>query len=205
MRAVAIGTAVLCAALAAPPAATFDVDPGVRVVLLSDLHFSTSDLNDLERGKLVKRSVDTPAYGEVAVAGAERIDAQKAAFIDRVRDIERFKRGPEILQIGRFSSPPVLSDLDRLTVDEADFDVRSCRVGDCPVRLPAATIRRFQDEIDPRSPDEQLKTADLFKHVLLDNVVAYQSGSSVGRILSYDDGPQPIRPVEEFEGVLADE
>jgi len=202
MRAVSIGTAVLCASLAA---AAGDVDPAVRVALVNDLYFSSSDLNDLERGKLVKRSVDTPAYGEVAVAGAERIDAPKAAFIDRVRDIERFKRGPEILQIGRFSSPPVPSDLDRLTVDAADFDVRSCHVGDCPVRLPAGTIRRFQDGIDPRSPDEQLRTADLFKRVLLDNVVAYESGSSVGRILSYDDGSQPIKPVQEFEGVLADE
>jgi len=201
-RRVAIGTAVLSFLLAAP---ANDMDPDVRRVLVNDLHFSTSDLNDLERGKLVKRSVDAPASGEVAVAGAERVNAPKAAFIDRVRDIERFKRGPEILQIGRFSTPPVLSDLDRLTVDKDDFDVRGCRVGDCPVRLPSATIRRLQDEIDPKAPDVQLRTADLFKRVLLDNVVAYESGTTAGRILSYDDGSQPIKPVEEFEGVLADE
>ena len=173
-------------------------------MLTRDLHFSASELNDLEHDKIVKHSVDASAAGEVAVAGAVRIAAAKSAFVDRVRDIERFKRGPEILQIGRFSSPPVLADLDRLTVDRDDFDVRECRVGDCPVRLPAATIKRFRDEIDVKSPDAQRRTADLFKRVLLDEVIAYESGGS-GRILSYDDGPAPIKPVQEFAGVLADD
>ena len=187
---------------AGPPGG--DIDPEVRAVLTRDLGFSTSDLADVERGRIVKHSVDAPASGEIAVAGAVRVDAPKSAFVDRVRDIERFKKSPEILQIGKFSSPPALADLDRLTVDRDDFDVRSCRVGDCGVRLPAATIRRFQEEIDPKSPDVQRRTADLFKRVLLDTVAAYESGGP-GRILSYDDGPKAIKPQEEFEGILANE
>jgi len=55
-------------------------------------------------------------------------------------DITRFKSGEEILQIGRFSDPPALEDLATLTVGPDDFDVRSCRVGDCGIRLPAAAI-----------------------------------------------------------------
>jgi len=40
--------------------------------------------------------------------------------------------------------------------------------------------------------------------VLLDEVLAYETGGR-GRMLSYDDGPDPIHPVEELDGVLADE
>ena len=92
-------TAAVCAALAlaldalttaAAPAA--DIDPDVRRVLARDLRFSTSDLNDLERDKVVKHSIDSQAPGEVAVAGGVRVNASKYAFIARVRDIERFKR-----------------------------------------------------------------------------------------------------------------
>ncbi|HEV3141254.1 MAG TPA: hypothetical protein VGY57_12090 [Vicinamibacterales bacterium] len=193
----------LCAAAAIAISAG-DIDPDVSAVLSRDLHFSAAELADLERGKIVKHSIDAQAAGEVAVAGAVRIGAPKSAFVGRVRDIERFKRGPEIMQIGRFSDPPVRADLDRLTVDKDDFDVRTCRVGHCDVRLPAAIIKRFQDEIDPKSPDVQRRTAELFKQVLLEEVIAYETGGP-GRILSYDDGPKPIRPVEEFEGILGDE
>ena len=181
-----------------------DIDPDVRRVLARDLRFSTTELNDLERDKIVKHSIDSQAPGEVAVAGGVRVHASKYAFIARVRDIERFKRGPEILQIGRFSDPPVLADLDRLTVERDDFDARTCRVADCDVRLPAAAIRRFATEIDPKSPDVQQRTADLFKRVLLDAVIAFETGGA-NRIASYDDGPRPIKPAEEFDGILANE
>jgi len=198
-----LAAAAVFAAVAAG-APSDDIDPGVRGVLTRSLRFSSNELADLARGKIVKHSIEDPAAAEVAVAGGVRIDAPKSAFIDRVRDIERFKKGPEILQIGRFSSPPAAADLDRLTVDRDDFDVRECRVGDCPIRLPADVIRRFQQEIDPKAPDVQQRTEALFKQVLLDAVTAYVTGGP-GRIASYDDESTSIKPAEEFDGVLAGE
>ncbi|HMD36465.1 MAG TPA: hypothetical protein VKH42_15920, partial [Vicinamibacterales bacterium] len=190
--------------VAVASAASDDIDPGVLGVLTRNLRFSTNELADLARGKIVGHSIDGPAAGEVAVAGGVRVDAPKSAFIDRVRDIEHFKKGPEILQIGRFSSPPAPADLDRLTVDTDDFDVLECRVGDCPIRLPADVIRRFQQEIDPKAPDVQRRTEALFKQVLLDAVTAYVAGGP-GRIASYDDESKSIKPAEEFDGILAGE
>ena len=106
--------------------------------------FSSGELADLSRGQVVKRGLPSRAPGEIAVAGAVRIRAQKSAFFARVRDIVRFKSGEGVLQIGRFSTPPVLEDLAALTIDKDDFDPRSCRVGDCGVRLPAAMIERVR-------------------------------------------------------------
>ena len=179
-----------------------DIPPDVRTILSRDLKFSAAELADLALGKVVKHGIETTAAGEVAVAGAVRVKAPKAAFLERVRDIERFKRSPNVLQIGRFSIPPSLDDISTLTVDKADFDVLACRVGDCPVRLPADLIRRFQQEIDPKAPDAQARGAALFKHLLIDDVKAYVTGQS-GRMLQYDDGSRPIRPVDEFASLLA--
>src|SRR5581483_6161807 len=197
----AIVAALALTVLAPPPN---DIDPAVREVMLRSLRFSASELSDLQSGKLVRHSNDTNASGELAVVGAVRVHASKQRFLDRVRDIVEFKRGPDVLQIGRFSNPPTLQDLAALTVDKDDFDVRTCRVGDCAVRLPAETIRRFQREIDASAADAQERTAALFKQVLLDHVIAYAEGVPSGRITEYDDGDKPIRPGDEFDGVLRD-
>src|SRR5260221_13788967 len=59
------------------------------------LRFTTSELADLERGRIVKHGLPSPTPGELAVAGAVRVNAPKAAFFPRVRDIPRFKSGPD--------------------------------------------------------------------------------------------------------------
>jgi hypothetical protein len=189
----------LCAGIAASP--NPDINPDVRAVLAHDLKFSNEDLAKLERDNAVSHGLDTSTAGEVALAGAVKVHATKAEFFARVRDIARFKQSPDVMQIGRFSNPPTAADLAPLTVDRDDFDVRTCRVGDCGVRLPAAVIRRFQQEIDPAAPDAQERGAALFKQVLLDDVTAYVTGGPA-RMLQYDDGPRPIRPVDEFESLL---
>jgi hypothetical protein len=189
------------AAIALVAAAAPGIAPAVREVLSHALKFSAAELAELERGKIIKRALDKTSPGEVAVAGAVRVNAGREKFLNRFRDIAQFKRGPGVLQIGRFSNPPAIGDLDALTIDKSDFDARSCRLRDCNVRLAAATIRRFQQEIDWSAPDADRRAAALFKQVLLEQVRAYLSGSS-DRFIQYDDDKRPVRPVEEFAGIL---
>jgi hypothetical protein len=182
-------------------AADSDIDVAIRGVLTRYLRFTSSELADLQAGKVVRHGLDSTAAGELGVVGAVRINAPKTKFLTRVRDIVRFKRGPDVLQIGRFSHPPTIDDLAPLTVAPADFDVRDCQVGDCDVRLPAAVIERLPREIDLRAPDVQQRAAARFKQVLLDDVTAYVTGGP-GRFQQYDGGSRPIRPLDEFDGVL---
>ena len=195
--------AAIVGLLCAGGAATQDpgIEAHVRAVFATTLGFSDKELADLRRGQVVRHGLPSRTPGEVAVAGAVRIRAPKASFFARVRDIARFKSGPEVLQIGRFSNPPVLDDLAALTIDKDDFDPRSCRVGDCGIRLPAALIERFGREIDARAPDAQARGAALFKRILLEDISAYVSGAD--RMTQYDDGSKPIRPRDELEGILA--
>jgi hypothetical protein len=175
--------------------------PDLRAVLLHDFKFTPSDLGDLEHGRVIKRAFGATSPGEIAVVGATRVKVSKETFVERFRDIARFKAGSDVLQIGRFSSPPALEDLAPLTIDKADFDGRACRVGDCGVRLPADSIRRFQKEIDWTAPDADSRAAALFKQMIFDNVRAYLAGAP-DRIAEYNDDKRPIRPIEEFAGLL---
>jgi hypothetical protein len=195
VAAIVLSSAVLSAAPAS------EIDLTVRGVLTRHLRFGAVELVDLEHGKVVKHSIDTDAPGEVAVAGAVRVNVPKTRFLERLRDIERFKRGPEVVQIGRFSNSPVISDLAPLTVAAEDFDPRGCRVGDCSIRLPADVIQRVGREIDANAPDAQEKAGALFKQVLFEQVKSYVSGAG-GRIVQFDSSSKPIRPVDDFAGVL---
>jgi hypothetical protein len=168
-----------------------DINHDVRAVLTRYLRFTTTELYDLHRGKIVKHSIDTDAPGELPVAGAVRVNVPKKAFLDRVRDIIRFKNSPDVLQIGRFSDPPTLQDLAALTIGKEDFDAANCHVGNCDVRLPADMIRQF----------ERGRPAEYLKQILFDDIVAYVNGAP-GRMRQYDDGEKPIRPIEEFNALL---
>ena len=189
---------VVLTAIAARPVET---NEDLRNVLVKHFRFSSSDLGDLERGRVIRRALDGAAAGEVAVVGAVRVSARVETFVARARNIEEFKRGPDVLQIGRFSSPPQLDDLRRLTIDKDDLDLRKCRVGSCDIRLPAAVIGRFQREIDWKAPGADARAAALFKKVLLAHVRAYIGGGP-GGIAAYEDEKRVVRPIDEFAALL---
>ena len=189
------------ATLVAPDRTVSDLQPDLHTLVVRDLKFSAGEVADLEHGSIVRHTLPATAPGEVAAVGAVRIHASKARFAAAYRDIVHFKRNPGVLEIGRFSNPPQLSDLESLTINHDDFDLRGCRIGDCDIRLPAAAIRRFEKEIDWKRPDADAKAALLFKQMLLDNVRSYVSGGP-GRITQYDDDKMPVLPVEDFQGLL---
>ena len=198
-------TAVIVLALAATMAAAerpwSDLQPELHDLLVAHLKFSPGEIADLERGKIVRHMLPPTSAGEMAVVGGVRIRANKEQLLVAYRDIVRFKRNASVLQIGRFSNPPDLSDLDALTITKDDFDLRDCRVGRCDIRLPAEGIHRFAAEVDWSRPDADARAAAMFKQMLLDNVRAYIAGGP-GRITEYDDEPEPVRPVEDFHAVL---
>ncbi len=192
----ALGTAVT----AAVPRSS-DLQPALHQLLVHDLRFSDNDISDLEHGKVVRHTLPATSQGEVAAVGGIRIRAPRERFAAAYRDIVRFKRGENVLQIGRFSTPPELSDLDSLKTTRDDFDLRECRVRDCDIRLPAGEIQRIQREIDWRAPDADARAAVLFKQILVDHVRAYEAGGP-GRITQYDDDEEPKLPMEDFQAVL---
>ncbi|MBW8866102.1 MAG: hypothetical protein JF610_02035 [Acidobacteria bacterium] len=201
-RAAAPIALLLAAMLSLQPATPLDFDRALRDVLTRSLQFTATELAELQRGHAVKHSLEARSPGEFGVAGAIKVSAGKGAFLDAARDIVRFKTGPEILQIGRFSAAPVIEDLAALSVDKADFDPSQCRVGDCNIRLPADVIQRITKEIDLTGRTAQEEAAAWLKQVLLADVQAYVSGGP-GRFAEYSDDDRPIRPIDDFAGVLA--
>lgn len=179
--------AVIAAALALPTAAV-QVDPQeARALVQSTLALSDREVALLEQGRSIVKTLSGSSKREVTTAGAVRISASAADFVAQFRTLEGFRRSSFIRQIARFSDPPRAADLDALELEEDDVTaLRSCRVGDCDMRLPADAIRRFAREIDWRSPSAPARAAALYKSLLLEYLVEYQRGG-IERLVTYGD------------------
>jgi hypothetical protein len=139
--------ALACVNAALLAAADSDIDVAIRGVLTRYLRFTTSDLADLQAGKVVRHGLDSTAAGEVGVVGAVRINAPKAKFLTHVRDIPDSRAAPTWCRSVDSAGRRRLDDLAALTVEAADFDSRS---------MPGWQLRRMA----PRGGDSACRTGD---------------------------------------------
>ena len=139
----------------------------------------------------------------MAAFGAVRVTAKKDVYLDRLRNVAVFRKGPSTIQIGRFHTPPVIADLDALTLEDGDFDAaRKCKPGDCDLKLARSALDRIQKEMDWKAPDARARATQLTKQMLVEYVSAYLRGGTA-EMATYVDNAAPLETAAEFRKVLA--
>ena len=176
-------------------------DPA-KSFLTTALGLSAGDLNRLDRGEVVARTLDVKNKREVATLGVVRINTSPGQYVERMSDIAAFKKTADVLQIGTFSDVPRLSDVTALTIEDADLkQLRTCRVDDCDLRLPAEAIDHVHKEIDWRAPDASSKASLLVRQLLVEYVARYrQSGMKAS--MEYADRAPRLNVAREFASLL---
>jgi hypothetical protein len=183
--ALALAVSVAHPGLAAPQAPTPEDELST---LLGRLGFGQNDLQDLLHGKVISRGLDTEAAGEIAIAGAVRVEVPREYFLARIRDIADFKRDNAVLELGVFSDPPQLADLDPLTLSDDDLHaLRRCRPGHCDLKLSAEAMSRLDGSVEWRAPDASETATRVFKSMLLDRTRAFLAGG-LSALPPYADG-----------------
>ena len=145
-----------------------------RDLLRAIAGFTDPEWAAVERGDAVSKLLDTDAR-EVAVVGAVRITGRREQLVARSRDLQTLKSSL-VLDVGRFGAVPDPSDLERVTLDERSLDLRACQSGDCPVRLSAADVGRFQREVNWSAPDWRNQSMAVWRSVLANYARAYLAG-----------------------------
>jgi hypothetical protein len=139
--------------------------------------------------------------GEIAVFAASKLTAQPEALVRWTHAIEALKRSPLVVAIRRFSQPPVLSDLDTLTLDDVDLDgIRRCEPGDCSVKLAAHEIESLRKAAERGAYWKSVVQSE-FRRVVLSRVKKFQAEGLAG-LPPYADQDDPALPREEFAGIL---
>jgi hypothetical protein len=190
---------VVLAVVPAPGAATFDP---ARTFLMTAFHLSKAEIERLDGGQVVARTLEVKNRREVATLGIVRIQTSPSKYVQRLADITAFKRTEGVLQIGTFSDPPQLGDVASLNVEEGDLKrLRECRVEDCEVRLTADGIERVQRDVDWNAPDASQTASRLVLQLLVDYVARYrQSGTAAA--MEYANRAPRLNVGREFASLI---
>ena len=173
-----------------------------REVLRDHATFTTGDLSLLEQGQMVAKLLAVKDKREVAVCGVVKLEVPLEAFLQATRDNVGRRTNQAILQIGKFSNPPTIEDLQTLTLENRDIeDLKQCVVGGCALKMPAAMIERVRREVDWAAPDYRLKATQLFKSMLMDYVRDYLARGDAA-LMEYNDRSQAVHLDEEHRSLL---
>jgi hypothetical protein len=193
---VAVGGAL---APAASPVPQVPADP--FAFFKPEVTLTPEERRAIDRGEA---RVKILSHGErdVAVFGVTPVNISADRLVAWVRRIERMKESPATLAVGRFSDPPRLADLDRLTIDDDEmWDVQQCRPGDCHIRLSAEEMARLRREVSGPTAQWRPRMQGTFRQILLERVLAYQARGFAG-LPTYEDKAPSRQTADAFNVVF---
>src|SRR5579862_8649357 len=127
---------LLCAAAATLLAQAGPSD--LQAFLKTRLAFTPLELGELDHGQIVVKLPPTAEQREVAAFAVTRLHVPLEFYINKFQDIVNFKKSDNVLQVGKFSNPPRLEDLNALSLEPADIEaIRQCHINKCDVKMPA--------------------------------------------------------------------
>jgi hypothetical protein len=155
----------------------------------------------LEGGQVIVKTT-TDDENEVSVAGAARIRATKEQIERYFDQYMRYEDGSVVLQVGRFSNPPVLEDVSRLRLEDADIDaLRECKPGNCDVKI-GASFAQLRAGIDWGAPDYRERVNALVRQRIVDYVKAYMEKGDAA-LVTYGDKAEPVSLARQWQALLA--
>jgi hypothetical protein len=168
---------------------------------------SQARLTDAERatvtaGAPVTKLLDADPATEVAVFGMVWVTAPPRVYIDAVTDIETFERGESFRVTKKISEPARIEDFAALELPDEDLqDLKTCRPGDCELKVSQASLDRFRKEVNWSKPSARADAERLFRQVAVDYVNAYREGGNA-RLAVYRDAARPTFVAAEFESLV---
>ena len=153
-------------------------------------------------GEPVTQLLESDPAKEVAIFGAVWVAAPIARYVEAVKNIEEFEKGDNFLVTKRISNPPRFEDFDRLSLPPDDVaDLRTCKVGDCELKLGEAALVRIQKETDWSKPTATADVERSIRRLAFDYVTAYREGGN-SRLAIYRDAARPTFVAQEFAAML---
>jgi hypothetical protein len=179
-------------------------DPGAAAAhdfLAGQLRLTSDDIDRLDRGRIVSRTLEPTDRKDIAAVAVVRVDAPKERLIERFRRIDAFDGGALMMEAGRFGTPPAMDDLAGLTLEDEDMEaLRRCRPGSCKMKMSEESIRRLAD-VDWASADARSQATRVLKTMILEYASRYVAEGSASLPAFVDHQPHVV-PGEEFDILL---
>jgi hypothetical protein len=137
------------------------------------VQFTADDKRDLNDRQVLLKIL--PASGqELATMAAASLRISADVFIAKVRNIVALKKGEHVPEIAKFSTTPVIEDLQQLTLDDSDINaVARCRPNRCALKLSDEEIERLHRAAASNGNDPKPKVQQEFRQILLERTKRY--------------------------------
>ena len=176
------------------------IDP--ERVLTERFGFTAEELAQARGGKSVAKLLPSQDSGEVGVLAAVRLNGTPDRLVLWLKDIAAFRKAAELGVSRRLSDPPAIGDFGDLSLDAGELTaLRSCRAGDCDLRLGDTAIQRFQTEVDWSAADAGRRANLLTRQLMLARAEAYLKGGDQA-LGAYHNEKEPRAAADEFRRLL---
>jgi len=171
-------------------------------VLQENAEFTAGDVAALDRGESIVKLLPVSDKREISVLGVVRLPSNSATALQAFRFTMGQRNRRSIVHLGHLSNSPSTKDLALLTLEDRDLeDLKVCVPGQCKMKLSAAMIERFHQEIDWSAPDYKDRANNLFRQMLADYVRDYLSqGDSA--LIWYHDQSVPVSLAAEHRSLI---
>ena len=202
MKSIRFVTAAVCALALASALAAQQNAAEVTHYLTDVAKFSPDELASLDAGHVIAATSSSGDVGEISVVGAVRIRASKERVADYFHLLVTYVDGEVTQQIGQFHNPPRPEDVASLTLPDEDVrNLRSCKPGNCDVKLGGAGLAEVQSAINWNAPDAVTQINALARRRLVDYVSAYMRQGDAA-LVTYNDKSAPVSMNAEWQGLL---
>jgi hypothetical protein len=170
---------------------------------LTSSGFTAADVARLDAGEVIARADMPDRDDEVVTSGAVKIRASRQQVSSYYAQMITYVDGKVTLAFGRFSSPPVVTDVQALSFDRAEVDeLKSCRPGDCDLRLGGTSLTQLRSAVNWSASDPVAEVNRYMRQAAVDYIANYQKrGDAV--LVTYNDRSQPVSLREQWAGILS--
>ncbi len=168
------------------------------VYLRAELGFSSRDLSDLARGRVVTRILDAADDREIAVASAARLEVGREEFLEEATDIAAFLHGRTVTRAEYIGDPPRESDFLDLSLPSDDLEeLAQCRPGDCRVKLPTRAMTELA-ALDWHTGFPRQAANDRIRRMFADFADSFREGRPLP---AYADKREPVGVRDAFRSI----
>jgi hypothetical protein len=191
------------AMLAGSPAADQSADSRTLGLFDDIVRLQEGDWRDLRAGRTVARTLPV-GYGEhLAIVMAGRTTVTSERFLAGVRNSAQLWRGSRVPRSGTIGNPAAPGDVSTMVLSVEDLRaVRTCRPGDCDVKLAASEMTRLKRALQTKDQPWEDAVQQEFRAIVLDRVEAYRR-NGVEALPPPHDHQQPVDLKAVFSRLLA--
>ena len=198
-----VSSGVLCAwflPVLAPVVSAQEAPP--RPFLRKVIQLDDAQLAAIEKGEVITKLLPTTDKPEIAAFGVVKTGGTPDQLVALARDVRKFKKVPQIPEMGLFSKPAKIEDLAGLTHPPDDITaLKRCKPGSCDVKMGTKGLERMAG-IDWKAQDAEKQAIAIFNQAIVDYVTAYEQGGTdaMGNVL---DKKQEKSRAQEYRTLLA--